>query len=61
MDEFLDLCRRLAERGTTAFLIDDLQWVDRSSVDLLGHLASALDDLPVLLLVTHEPVDGRRG
>ncbi len=53
-DQYGNLLRALTERGTVAVLLDDLQWCDRSSLDLLSYLGSALSSLPILLLVTLE-------
>lgn len=44
------LVQALAGRGPLAIVVDDLQWVDRASQHVLGHVAVRLDELPVLLL-----------
>jgi predicted ATPase len=46
-----ELFSRLAETGSVVLLIDDLQWVDRGSLDLLAHLAHPSGGpLPLFLL-----------
>jgi predicted ATPase/DNA-binding SARP family transcriptional activator len=42
----------LAGTGAGVLLLDDLQWADEASLDLLTFLARRLDDRPLLLLVT---------
>lgn len=48
----------LAARWPVVLAIEDLQWVDRSTRDLLVYLVSDLAREPVLLVATHR-VDGR--
>lgn len=46
----------LAERATAGpvvFVVEDLHWADSATVDLLAHLATDLEDAPVVLLCTH--------
>lgn len=43
----------LAESGPAVVALDDLQWADQSSLDLLHHLARRLRQVPVLLLGTY--------
>jgi DNA-binding CsgD family transcriptional regulator/tetratricopeptide (TPR) repeat protein len=40
-------------------VIDDVQWADQATLDLLAFLARRIESLPVLLLVTHRDGDGR--
>ncbi len=42
----------LATRGPTMVAIDDVQWLDRSSADVLAYTARRLGDAPVALLLT---------
>jgi class 3 adenylate cyclase/DNA-binding CsgD family transcriptional regulator len=54
---------RLAQRTPTLFIIDDLHWADRSSIDLFGHLVFTVADAalrePIALLIvgTYRPVE----
>ena len=44
------LVRRLAERRVALIAVDDLQWVDRPSLEFLLYLAQRLEDLPVVIV-----------
>ena len=48
----VELLRRLARRGAVVLLLDDVQWVDRATIDVLRHLAPVAEDHPVLVLAT---------
>jgi tetratricopeptide (TPR) repeat protein len=56
-DQFIALCRAITRQRVLVLFIDDLQWSDRSSLDLLARLGAALGSLPALILVTFEPSD----
>ena len=45
----------LAEHGSLAILIDDAQWADRRSQDLLAFLAPRIGELPVAMVVAARP------
>ena len=45
------LCSALAERQPLALVVDDAQWADRASLEVLAYLARRLEDVPLLLLV----------
>lgn len=43
---------------TRVLVIEDVQWADQATLDLLAWLARRIESLPVLLLVTHRDDDG---
>jgi DNA-binding CsgD family transcriptional regulator len=45
------LCSALAERRPLALVIDDAQWADRPSLEVLAYLARRIHDLPLLIAV----------
>ncbi|MBI2862986.1 MAG: AAA family ATPase [Chloroflexi bacterium] len=47
------LLQRLAQQGPVVLFVDDLNWVDSASLDLLHFLARGLAEQPVLLLFTY--------
>lgn len=53
----LDLLRRLCEERQVLLVIDDIQWVDAASREVLGFVARRLGDIPVRLLAA-ERADG---
>lgn len=44
---------RLAERSTVVLAVEDLQWADRSTLDLLAYLVANLPDERVLIVASH--------
>jgi adenylate cyclase len=46
--------RRLGQ-GPLLIVVEDVQWVDSASMELLRYVIGSLDDRPVLLLVSHRP------
>jgi len=53
-DQFIALCRAITRQRVLVLFIDDLQWSDRSSLDLLARIGAALGSLPLLILATFE-------
>lgn len=46
------LITNLADRGPLLVVVDDLQWADASSLELIAYLARRIHDLPVVLLLS---------
>lgn len=55
VDEMLTHLRRSAERGTVCFVVEDVHWIDPTSLDLLELGVDLIQDLPVLLVATIRP------
>jgi DNA-binding CsgD family transcriptional regulator len=53
------LCSRLAQGRPLALLVDDAQWSDRQSLEVLSYLARRIDDLPVFIVVAVRSGDPR--
>lgn len=54
--QFANLLRRIAEHQLVVAFVDDLQWADTSSLQLLFHLVRNLEDRAVLIIVAYRPV-----
>ena len=57
MRELVALLHELARSRPVVLFLDDVQWADVSTIDLLGYLAPKLAQLRVLLLITYRPTD----
>ena len=55
------LCSALAERRPLVLVVDDAQWADRSSLEVLAYLARRIDDLPLLIARRRPRRRPRRG
>ncbi|HEV8404122.1 MAG TPA: AAA family ATPase [Candidatus Limnocylindrales bacterium] len=53
------LLQWMAAGPMRVMIIEDIQWADQATLDLLVFLARRIDSLPVLLLVSHRDGDGR--
>jgi tetratricopeptide (TPR) repeat protein len=63
-EQYASVLRALSKERTLILVLDDLQWVDSGSLNLLFYLARALTDCRILLLGTYRPDDvalGRDG
>lgn len=49
--------RRMASENPLLIFLDDLQWVDKATLDILTYMDDKLDDSPVLFLGTYRPED----
>ncbi|MEP0945241.1 MAG: adenylate/guanylate cyclase domain-containing protein [Rhizobiaceae bacterium] len=52
---FVELVSRQAKQTPLLFLFEDAHWCDATSLELLTQLVQRVDELPVLVLVTHRP------
>ncbi|MBI4334499.1 MAG: tetratricopeptide repeat protein [Chloroflexi bacterium] len=50
-----ELLRAAATRGAVAVLLEDFNWADRSSVQLLNHVGANLKSSRFIICVTHRP------
>lgn len=60
-EQFAGLLRTLARQQPLLLLIDDLQWIDQGSLNLLFHLGQNLRSPCVLILGAYRPEDIARG
>ncbi len=49
----LELIEQLASKKPLLLVVEDTQWIDPSSADLIDALANQIRSLPVLMLITH--------
>ncbi|MGD8634737.1 MAG: AAA family ATPase, partial [Anaerolineales bacterium] len=54
-EQFEDLLGELASRHPVVIVLDDLQWIDKASVDLLFHLSRHLAGKRILILGAYRP------
>ena len=52
------LLKRLSSGPAHVLVIEDIQWADQATLDLLGFLARRIEPVPVLVLVTHRDREG---
>jgi predicted ATPase len=55
--ELLDFCKQMASTQPLLIVIDDFQWSDIGSVDLLAFLATRLDSTRTMVIVCYRPVE----
>jgi DNA-binding SARP family transcriptional activator/tetratricopeptide (TPR) repeat protein len=60
LEQFTQVVRALAERGPIVIVLDDLQWIDAASLDLLFLLARRLGDRRVMLLGAYREEEAAR-
>ena len=63
-EQYASVLKALSKDHTLILVLDDLQWADSGSLNLLFHLARQLKDSRILLLGTYRPDDvalGRDG
>ncbi len=57
LEQYVDAIRAIASRYKLVLLIDDLQWIDRSSVNLLYQLIMGLTNSPVMIMGCYRSTD----
>jgi len=55
--EFADRLRELVAERPTVLFLDDLQWVPRGTLELLGYLARNVEECPLVLVGAYRPED----
>lgn len=56
-EQYTRLLRLLAEQNPLLLLLDDLQWADQSSINLLFHLGRRLEGSRLLIVGAYRPVE----
>lgn len=63
-EQYSNLLRTLAEQQPMLLVLDDLQWADGASIELLFHLGRRISDSRIMIVGTYRPEDialGRAG
>lgn len=63
-EQYTNVLRQLAANQPLLLLLDDLQWADAASIELLFRLGRRIEDVPILIVGTYRPADvalGRHG
>ena len=55
VDALAERLLEITRAGPALVVFEDTQWADRATLELMRHLAGAVADLPVLLIVTSRP------
>lgn len=55
--QYIDFLEKLSEKYSVILLIDDFQWADDSSTDLLFTAARKLENQPIIFLIAYRPED----
>lgn len=58
-DQLTNVLRTLSRQSPILLLLDDLQWIDSGSVDLLFHLGQQLVGYPIFIVGTYRPEEVR--
>ena len=58
---YLDVLLELSASHPLLLILDDLQWVDLSSIGLLSHISSRLEGVRLLIVGTYRPEDVFKG
>ena len=54
-EQFTNVLLILGEHCPSVLFLDDMQWADRSSIDLLFHLGRRIERHPILLIAAYRP------
>lgn len=57
IEEYINTLRAVSEKYRLVLLLDDLQWIDKPSVNLLYQLSVVLRDCPVLIVGSYRSTD----
>ena len=63
-EQFTNFLQRLSAETPIILFLDDLQWADNASINLLFHMARELEEYPILIVGAYRPPDlalGRDG
>lgn len=52
----LDCLRYLCNQSNLALVLDDIQWIDDTSIEILKRIANGIIDLPIALIIVHRPL-----
>ena len=50
----------LAQHGPAVVLVEDVHWIDPSSLEVFDAIVDCVQELPVLIVVTHRPEFNKR-
>jgi serine/threonine protein kinase/predicted ATPase len=53
--EFFAFLQELCRHRPLLLVLEDVHWIDTSTVDLLGYVASRFESLPLLVVITYRP------
>jgi ABC-type oligopeptide transport system substrate-binding subunit/DNA-binding SARP family transcriptional activator len=54
-EQFTRVVETISQQSPLVLVLDDLQWVDAGSTNLLFHLARRLEGMPILILAAYRP------
>lgn len=57
--QFIDSFRKLSSKTPLILFLDDLQWADESSINLIFQLRNELASMPILLVASFRPQDAK--
>ena len=54
-EQFSQLLFKLSEKSPLLLLIEDIHWVDSTTIDFLFHLVRSWQDQPIMILISYRP------